>query len=268
MVARLLGSHPDYYVIPIELRFLVDPGGLCDFVGGTADFDRFERLITGQWWHRELRNGETRGLHKVFSEATLNTAVDRLAANEADGRLPAAQAFVAELLGGLSSSVDAVQWIEMTPPNVARGRQLTELVPGMKLIHSVRDGRDVAASVVPLPWGPSDFHAALEWWCERLLEAEEACRGMTADELYVVRMEDLAKRDRETALGGLLDFVGMEPHERLLHYFATQVTTEKSHIGRWRQDVDPGEHEKVNRRYASLLARLWEAGAALPAIDR
>lgn len=264
MVARLLGCHPDYYVIPIELRFLVDPGGLCDFVAGAADFDQFKRLITGRWWYRELQNGETRGLHRIFPEATLNTALDRLAADQADGRLPAAQAFVGELLDGLLSSVDAVQWIEMTPPNVARGRQLTQLVPGMKLIHSIRDGRDVAASVVPLVWGPSDFHAALEWWCDRVLEAEEACRGMTADELYVIRMEDLVERDRESALDGLLEFVGLEPHEKILHHFATQVTTEKSHIGRWKRDVPSVKHEAFNSRYRALLDRLQRAGAPAP----
>ena len=265
IVARLLGSHPDYYMIPIEVRFLVDPGGLCDLVSGDSDFDRFERLITGMWWYRMPPDGQARGLHRVMTEESLMSALRRFARQ--DDVVEGARTFIAELLDPLASGNQRRQWIEMTPPNVARGSQLLNLVPGAILVHSLRDGRDVAASVAPLHWGPSDVFSALEWWYERLIEAAEACRGLTEEQLLVVQMEDLVERDREGTLNRLLDFVGIDPPGVMLEYFATSVVSSRSNIGRWSDDVSPDEHERLNRRYEELVAALRAAGAPVPTVQ-
>lgn len=265
MVARLLGSHPDYYMIPIEVRFLVDPGGLCDLVSGDSDFDRFERLITGTWWYRMAPDGQARGLHRVMDEESLTKALRRFAL--AGDVVEGARTFIAELLDPLASGRQRRQWIEMTPPNVARGNQLLDLVPGAKLIHSLRDGRDVAASVAPLHWGPSDVFSALEWWYERLIEAAEACRGLTEAQLHIVQMEDLVERDRQGTFNRLLDFVGIDPPDVMLEYFETSVVSSRSNIGRWSHDVPPDEHERLNRRYEGLVAALRTAGAPVPTVE-
>ena len=39
VVARILGSHPDTYMIPIEVRLIVDDDALCDLVARNCDFD-------------------------------------------------------------------------------------------------------------------------------------------------------------------------------------------------------------------------------------
>ena len=266
MVGHLLGAHPAYYLIPIEVRFLVDPDGLCDLMAGTVEFPRFKRRISGLWWHRRFANGEERGLHKIVDEGLLDTALAEMRATIKRDRLEAGRAFVQTLLGGLTQADGATQWIEMTPPNVSRGRELLSLVPGMKLVHSVRDGRDVASSVAQRVWGPSDVFSALDWWFERLMEAGAACEGMSNDELYVLDMEDLVDRDRQESLERLLAFVGVEVTDEALRYFETRVVNSRANIGRWRRDVDPKDHERLNQRYDILLDRLEAAGAPRPRV--
>ena len=50
-----------------------------------------------------------------------------------------------------------------------RSSAISELLPGAKFIHMIRDGRDVACSVVLEKWGPDEHFEALEWWRKRLL---------------------------------------------------------------------------------------------------
>lgn len=54
MTARLLGNHPPCLGIPIEVRFITDPGGLCDLAEGRTGFRRFMRRILRRRLHRVL----------------------------------------------------------------------------------------------------------------------------------------------------------------------------------------------------------------------
>ena len=56
----------------------------------------------------------------------------------------------------------------MTPSAALKGNTLYRMFPEMKLLHLVRDGRDVACSVLRMPWGPNDLDSALDWWARRL----------------------------------------------------------------------------------------------------
>ena len=42
VTARIIGAHPAYDDFPIEVRFLTDPGGLCDVVEGRTPPRRFD----------------------------------------------------------------------------------------------------------------------------------------------------------------------------------------------------------------------------------
>ena len=156
IVARILGAHPDVHLIPIEVRFIVDPGGLCDLVAGRTVMKDFAAHVLGAWWQRTRPDGESRGLHKILGRDSLIDAVDRLSRSGQDTILEGSRAFVHQILDPLADEEGAKTWVEMTPPNVARGDELLHLIPTMKLIHSVRGGKDVACSVARLNWGPDD----------------------------------------------------------------------------------------------------------------
>ncbi len=144
---------------------------------------------------------------------------------------------------------------------------LGRLFPEMKLIHSVRDGRDVACSVVPLPWGPTDVDEALDWWARKLERAFAACDPLPEDRVCVVQMEDLLTRDRDQQYARLLTFLDVEDAPAMRAYFDASLTPERAHIGRWRQDVPAERLPAFDAHYQRLAAGLRERGRPVRSAD-
>ena len=260
IVARILGAHPDVHLIPIEVRFIVDPGGLCDLVAGRTVMEDFAAQVLGSWWHRTRPDGESRGLHKVLERDSLIDAVDRLSRSGQDTILEGSRVFVHQILDPLADDAGAKTWVEMTPPNVARGDELLRLIPTMKLIHSVRGGKDVACSVARLNWGPHDPLSALTWWGDKMAEAHEACVGLGDDRLLTLRFEDLIVHSRERSLHRLLEFCGLDPHPSVERFFNRYVTVGNSNLGRWATEVDPDTRDEFLATYDSIVANLTRIG--------
>lgn len=91
------------------------------------------------------------------------------------------------------------------------------LFPTAQFVHIIRDGRDVANSVMKLLWGPSDILSAATWWNDHVW----LCRRMGAilgPERYTeVRFEDLVERSEDELLR-LCDYLGEEYSPQMLQY--------------------------------------------------
>ena len=88
---------------------------------------------------------------------------------------------------------------------------ILELLPSARLVHVVRDPRDVAASTASMRWGPSDPVAAARWTAGLLARWAEVKARVPADRILEVRLEDLAA-------GGLrqsAEFLGLGWHAAL-----------------------------------------------------
>ena len=59
-------------------------------------------------------------------------------------------------------------WIDHTPQNIQNVLMLLKIFPDAKFIHIVRDPRAVAASVLPLDWGPNEAEEAAIFWAQKL----------------------------------------------------------------------------------------------------
>ncbi len=100
-------------------------------------------------------------------------------------------------------------WIDHTPANMRYGATLRDLFPDAKFIHLVRDGRAVAASVLPLDWGPNTVLAAAHWWSEGITPGLAAEVGLSATHIVRVRYEDLV-RAPEATLTFLCKHIGLD----------------------------------------------------------
>ncbi|MEI7743080.1 MAG: sulfotransferase [Chloroflexota bacterium] len=256
ITAKILGAHPDYWMVPFEVRFLSDNGGLCDVVDGKASVGKFERLVTGRWFDR----GPKQGLHLLADKPTLAAAVRELGAGMDKEPLAAAARFVDRVLGPGTQAMGAKGWIEMTPGLVQVAPALARIFPEGRMVHSVRDGRDVACSVVPLKWGPGDLNKALDWWAVELLEAFEACAKAPADRVLTVQLEMLIADAREAEYTRLLAFAGLADDPAMRGFFENSATPERSHRGRWRTDVPADVLPGFAARYRATVDKLLAAG--------
>jgi hypothetical protein len=256
VLGRLLGAHPDYIKIPSESKFIAGSGGLCDLALGVADFKEFESRIRSHFFH----NRAGRGLHAVTDFGTIEAALPRLRDGLRSDPWAAASEFAHTLLDPVTTRKNARAWVDMNPGNVFRGEHLLRLFPNMKLIHIVRDGRDVAASVTPLTWGPDDLDEALDWWASRVKRGFRASDHVPADRVLVVQMEDLFLRDREAQYARLLAFAGLDDGPVMHGYFDEHVKGSDAHIGRWRHDVPADRLEAFEARHQQYVDDLRRLG--------
>ena len=54
-------------------------------------------------------------------------------------------------------------------------------------MHTIRDGRDTACSVVTRSWGPDNLDEALRWWARKLERAFRATEGAPAASVLVIQ---------------------------------------------------------------------------------
>ena len=102
--------------------------------------------------------------------------------------------------------------VEKTPAHAYSIADIVRVFPDARFIHLVRDGRDVAASIVHagLTWKPSwpteIGHAAAMWkrYNVAIMAGWASLRG---ESLYIVRYEDLLL-DTQLTLSGLFTFIG------------------------------------------------------------
>ncbi len=268
ITGQLLGAHPAYHMIPFECWFLSDTGGLCDVVAGRATVMQFEERLFGRWWDR----GADIGLKTIIDRPTLRAALRELSSGLRTDRVAAAERFVHRLLDPVAIAAGAGGWVEMTPRVVNVAPELLGILGDARLIHSIRDGRDVACSVTPLDWGPDDLDTALDWWAMRLDRAYTAVASAPCERIHTVRMESLLATDRETRYTDLLAFAGLDDHPAIRTFFDQQAAAGGAHIGRWRTDVPEDERVAFEAHYLRLaedLAARWgyeptDGGAPAP----
>ena len=126
--------------------------------------------------------------------------------------------------GGCNASL---RWVDHTPVNVESFSQLLSLYPMAKFVHIVRDPRGVAASVLPLAWGPNDPIRFVEWW-QRHVAAGLTLQNNWPDQVMEVRYEELVANPEPT-LRKLCEFLGLTFCESLVRG----------------QQFEPAEHSKA-----------------------
>jgi hypothetical protein len=172
---RVLAAHPEVYAIPSETYVLSE--GL--------------RPLSERVHHGAV---EIRRTGAVFMDRA--EFVD------------AARDFCDRLFGGLRERSDpgATRILERTPWHAHTIDLIADVYPDAWVLHLIRDGRDVARSVMSQPWGPDTMpEAAAEW-----RETVELALGARKPERYrEVRYEDLLA-DPARTVPELVEWLGLE----------------------------------------------------------
>jgi Sulfotransferase family len=125
------------------------------------------------------------------------------------------------------------RWGDKTPGYVREMHRIESVLPEARFVHLVRDGRDVALSVLAMNWGPSTVPEAAFRWKKRILRARE--QAPRIGHYVEIRYEDLV-RDTEATLRRVCEFVDLPYDEEMLRYHerASERLQEKA------RDLDRG----------------------------
>ena len=185
---------------------------------------------------------------------------------------PNVGAFLTELFDDYVRKQGKARWAEKTPGNIIHAHRLFQLWPNAKLIHVVRDPRDVFASHRQAKkWDDPAYFA--DMWCKFFGAAEKAKQAPPwgKDQFLEIRYERLVTNP-ETVMRGIIDVIGEPWHpaagrfegkadefDIVLKVTGKASTTldrlrrpiEQGRIGLWPQVLPASELEYVHARIAA-----------------
>jgi hypothetical protein len=266
VLGRMFAQHPRFAYIHTELRFHATPPGFAGVLAGDLTPDEFAEHVHRKWFRPSGGKGTAKGLQLIIGNREIQAILRDFRERAADDVPGALGQLMLDVTAPYARGRFGLRWAETTPDNAAAAAALTTVLPDAHVVHTVRDGRDVAASVVTMPWGPATHLEALDWWAGRLRAAHLGVTAADPDRVHTVRLEELLHLDRDRTLDTLLDRLGFTDDERLRTYFDRKMSAEHGHVGRWRAELDAAERDAFDRRYRELLAALADEGVTcLPA---
>jgi hypothetical protein len=142
------------------------------------------------------------------------------------------------------------------------------MFPDARFIHLVRDGRGVAASLLPLDWGPNNIVQAAEFWMARCAFGLAAELELGPERVLRIRYEDVLG-DPETTLRRIATFAGMEYETAMAAGTGHQPTRynerqhrlvgrapDRSRVDRWQQALSPRQIEIFEAETGEFLNTL------------
>ncbi|MFO7568612.1 MAG: sulfotransferase [Smithellaceae bacterium] len=155
-------------------------------------------------------------------------------------------------------------WIDHTPENIIDPVSLMKVFPETKFLHIVRDPRAVAASILPLDWGPSSACQAARFWAQKLSYGQ-ALERSRPDKCMRVCFEDVVRSPAET-LRSVCAFCGIAFNEAMLagDGFKPPAYTRNQHsligsmpdpgrLDAWRNRLDPWQIEDIEKIVGDLM---------------
>lgn len=234
---RMLATHPDIATLPSETQLF------------TAGIDVLAERVQ----------------HGVLSSTSTATVfMDR------DDFLDAARDFCDAAYGGVAERLHAgsPRILERSPNHVERLSLIGEVYPDAWVVHIVRDGRDVARSLVSQRWGPTQVHDAAHLWARSVRAARAAAPALRR--YREVRYEDLLA-DPAGGLASLLAFLDLDASsatvEAALHEagVAYNVDANRPEIGdgKWRDEWSAGDLAVFDEVAGDVLRELGYPSASV-----
>ena len=158
---------------------------------------------------------------------------------------------------------------DKTPPFVLHMDLLAELLPEARFVHLIRDGRDVASSLVQTSFGPNGLARAAEVWMRRVSRGRASGARLGPERYLEVRYESLV-RDPTVTLGSVCAALDLDFREGMLtpEQGATPVPArERPHhanlrlpvtagLRDWRRDMPEADIALVEAVAGDLLSEL------------
>lgn len=136
------------------------------------------------------------------------------------------------------------RWGDKSPPYVKRMPRLAAALPEARFIHIVRDGRDVALSLLDVSWGPETIAEGAAKWAEEIRRARRHSRRIGRGRYLEMRYEDVIA-DPEPRLREICEFIDLQFEPAMLDY-----------------------HRSAPERMASAELELGGKGGTITAADR
>lgn len=143
-------------------------------------------------------------------------------------------------------------WGDKTPHYFRNLDILYKLFPDSRYIYIVRDGRDVALSLLEKPWGPNNILTCARLWKEYNAPNDIIKELKNMGHLYFVRYEDLLD-NAERIMPEVYKFLDEEYNEGKMQGLIGRIR--KGNYGKWKTKMDTRQIKLFENIAANTLKR-------------
>lgn len=235
LLAELVGRTP--YGKPTETQFIVKYWLEIDRYGDLSDDARLDALT-----ERILAE---RAVMQWKLETTPSEIRARCEERSYVGLVDAIMGLRAEKRGYPG-------WGDKTPHYTFRPEIVDRLYPRARYLFIVRDGRDVALSLLGRRWGPNNFFSCAEYWADCNKDSDLLNRLEAEGRLLRIRYEDLLE-DPEPRVRTLYEFLDHPISEEDLSGLAASIRSENRQ--KWKSRMSDDQIELFENVAGDCLRR-------------
>lgn len=252
---RMMLTHHPNIAIPYESGFLTSYHDRAAAFGPLDDDGNLRRLVDAMLAEKNVRRWD----HAFSSDRIVAAVQQRTVAG-------VAEAIYADYAAGHGKP----RWGDKSD-YLDRLHVLNEMFPTAQFIHIIRDGRDVALSVMKLPWGPNDIVGAAEWWDTHVMVGRRVGAVLGPQRYLEVRYERLVAQPEhelrrccaflgETYAPAMLDYAGsassaIPAETRALHH-GVDAAPYQARIHAWKREMHPADVALFTRHAHRMLTEL------------
>ena len=174
-----------------------------------------------RWYERCQKYGYERDAERIFEAVEKRTYRGVLDA----------------VFGDLAKHHGMPRWGDKSPEYVNDLPTLHSIFPDAKYIHIVRDGRDVANSVMGRYWGPKNIYTAAMDWRDAIRKVHAFVESLPQEQVLEVRYEDFLSQPLDT-YATLVEFLDIDPDDgALLSWIESQVAEDlvRTNFDKWKK---------------------------------
>ena len=267
LLVDLVGLHPQLSPI-YETNFLVRIVALLSKYRWLARFHGPARIRGTMLDACKLlptsRHSESRGTGEKFLHGPNHTLLEPEFVMEQTEKLERAvrwgdhdealNEFILTLFAEHCRADNKPRWVNKTPRNINVLPRLYAAMPGMKFIHSVRDGRDVVCS--NMRRGSRNMAEGASSWIDVVRQGQAYARTY-GDRFLEVRYERLLQ-DPQKELDRIFAWLGEDTcGDKVLQKYADAgFRINASRIGGWKQDLSDDDLREFDRIAGDLIDSL------------
>jgi len=155
--------------------------------------------------------------------------------------------FLNNLINDLLQKSKKEYFIEDNTWNILFAQELFDLLPEAKLIHVVRDPRDVVASMKQQRWTPTDTKKIVTYYLEIMHRWMKIKKKLPQDRYIEIKLEEITS-DVKNTVENICTFTHLPFEKEMI-----SLNLSKSHTGRWKKDFSQNEQSYVEKRLTSIL---------------
>ena len=199
MLRLMLNSHPNLFV-PFESKFITEYYRRLEEYGDLSEKNNIHRLLQDIAKEPFVKKGKLIENQQAVITKSISTYAE----------------LISEIFSTAAQDMGKIRWGDKTPSYVTEIDIIHKLFPNAKIIHLVRDGRDVAVSLSKLDWGTTHIPRLANDWRWKTILAHKMGAMLNGNYLEI-KYEQLVKNPR-IVLQKICDFLDEPYSDEMLQY--------------------------------------------------